>query len=75
MEEVGDLCHACVAIVYEGIEEAGGAMQGGDIIVGDGGRDEGAGALAEENLVASAAHSDLTVALDAHGDYEAIVFA
>ena len=75
MEEVGDFCHSCVVVVDEGIEEAGGVMQGDDIVVGNGGRDKGATALAQENLIASAADADLAVALDAHGDDEAIVFA
>lgn len=46
MEEVGDFCHSCVVVVDEGIEEAGGVMQGDDIVVGYGSGDEGAIALA-----------------------------
>ena len=48
MEEVGDFCHSCVVVVDEGIKEAGGVMQGDDIVVGDGSRDEGGVALFQD---------------------------
>ena len=43
MKEAGDLGgEASVLVVDEGVEEAGPGVQGGDVIVGDGGGDEGA---------------------------------
>ena len=76
MEEAGELAwHSCILIIDEGIKEASGVMQGKDIVVGNGGRDKGTTALAQENLIARAAHTEFTVALDAHRDDEAIVFA
>ena len=76
MEEAGEFSrHSCILIIDEGIKEASGVMQGKDIVVGNGGRDKGTTALAQENLIARAAHTELTVALDAHRDDEAIVFA
>lgn len=43
VKEAGDLGgEAPVLVVDEGIEEAGPGMQGGDVVIGDGGGDEGA---------------------------------
>ena len=49
MQEAGDLGgEASVLVVDEGIEEAGLGVQGGDVVVGDGGGDEGGVALSQQ---------------------------
>ena len=74
MEEAGDLGReAPVLVVDEGIEEAGPGVQGGDVVIGDGGGDEGAVASPEQDLFAGAAHAERAVALKTHGDDEAVV--
>ena len=74
MQEAGDLGgEASVLVVDEGIEEAGLGVQGGDVVVGDGGGDEGGVALSQQDLFAGAAHAELAVALKTHGDDEAVV--
>ena len=74
MEEAGDLVgEAAVHVVDEGIEDFGGAGEGEDIVVGKDSRDEGGVAGGQHNFLAGAAHLDTAVALEAHGDDEAIV--
>ena len=74
MEEAGDAsAEAAVLVVNEGIEDAGLALEGDDIVVGDGGWDEGAGAFTEEDFIACGAYPNLAVTLDAHTDDEAVV--
>ena len=46
-----------------------------DVVVGDGGGDEGGMAGGEMNLVTGGADAEGAVALDTHGDDEAVVFA
>ena len=75
MQEAADLaCEGFVHVVDEGIEEAGLSVEGNDVVVCYDSRDEGAVALAEDDLVSSAADDDPAVALDAHGDIETVVF-
>ena len=74
VKEAGDFGgEAAVLVVDEGIEEAGLAVEGGDVVVGDGGGDEGAVPFPEQDLLAGAAHAELAVALKTHGDDEAVV--
>ena len=74
VEETGDLGgEGAIHVVDKGIEEAGGSLEGVDVIVGNGSRDEGGVTLAEEDLVTSATYTDLTIASDAHRDDEAVV--
>jgi len=72
-EAVVDVVRAVVLVVDESIEQAGGAGLREDVVVGDGGGDEGAVSLSEPDLVAGGADADGAVALDAHGDDEAVV--
>ena len=74
MEEAGDLGGECaIHIVDEGIKEADLSLEGVDVIVGNGSRDERGVAFAEEDLVTGATHTDLTVTSDAHRNDETVV--
>ena len=74
MQESGDLSgEAAVHIVDEGIKEAGGTMQGEDVVIGDGGRDEGTMTFVKGDLVTCAANTQTTGAFKTHGDDEAVV--
>ena len=76
MEEAGDLVgEAAVHVVDEGIEDAGRGAMGDDIVVGDGGGDQGAVTFPQQDIVGGAADVDGAVALDTHRDDEAVVFA
>lgn len=67
VEEAGELGGECaIHIVDEGIKEADLSLEGVDVIVGNGSRDERGVAFAEEDLVTGATHTDLTVTSDAH---------
>ena len=75
VEEAGDLVgEAAVHVVDEGIEDLGGAGDGENIVVGKDSRDEGGVAGGQHSFLAGATHLDTAVALEAHGDDEAIVF-
>ena len=64
MEEARNLGgEAPVLVVDEGIEEAGPGVQGGDVVIGDGGGDEGAVTFFEQELFTCFADTDHTVAL------------
>ena len=74
MEEAGDLVgEAAVLVVDEGIEDLGGAGEGEDVVVSQDSRDEGGVAGGQHNFLAGATHLDDAVALEAHGDDEAVV--
>ena len=74
MEEAGDLVgEGAVHVVDEGIEDFGGGREGEDVVVGKDSRDEGGVAGGQHYFLAGATHLDDAVALEAHGDDEAIV--
>ena len=74
VEEAGELGGECaIHVVDEGIKEAGRSLEGVDVIVGNGSRDERGVAFAEEDLVTGATHTDLTVTSDAHRNDETVV--
>ena len=88
MEETGDFAGEGVGVVVdEGIEDAGsmgggsrsgGARRGGggeDVVVGDGGGDEGGVAGGEVDGVAGGTDAKGAVAGEAHGNDEGVVFA
>ena len=63
---------------YTGMRRDAVISEGGlrkDVVVGDGGGDEGGGTLPQRNFITCRADAEGAVALDAHGDDEAVVFA
>lgn len=75
VEEAGDLVgEAAVHVVDEGIEDLGGAGDGEDVIICQDSGNQCAISFFQHHFLAGATHLDTAVALEAHGDDEAIVF-
>ena len=75
MEEAGEAAtEATILVIDIGIEDTDGWGERDEVVVGDGGWNEAAVALAEDDFIACGAHMEFAVAIDAHSDDETIVF-
>ena len=63
-----------IHIVDIGIEDTDGGGERDKVVVGDGGWNETAVALTDDDFIACGAYMEFAVAIDAHGDDETIVF-
>lgn len=75
MEEAGEAAaEAAIHIVDIGIEDTDGGGERDKVVVSDGGWNETAVALTDDDFIACGAYMEFAVAIDAHGDDETIVF-
>ena len=75
MEEAGEAAaEATILVIDIGIEDTDGWGERDEVVVSDGGWNEAAVALAEDDFIACGAYMEFAVAIDAHGDDETIVF-
>ena len=75
MEEAGEAAtEATILVINIGIEDTDCWGERDEVVVSDGGWNEAAVAFAEDDFIACGAHMEFAVAIDAHGDYETIVF-
>jgi len=75
MEEAGEAAaEATIHIVDIGIEDTDGGGERDKVVVSDGGWNETAVALTDDDFIACGAYMEFAVAIDAHGDDETIVF-
>lgn len=76
MKEAGEFAReGAVHVINKGIEEAGGGGLGDEVVVGDGGGDEGGVAGGEVDGVAGGTDAKGAVAGETHGNDEGVVFA
>ena len=74
MKQMGNLSRkGCWPVIDESIKDARLVVKRNQVVIGNSGRDEGTMAFPQKNLVTRATHPQGTVALNTHGNDEAVV--